>query len=388
MLYWIDFLHIYQPPNQDPAILDQVTKESYLHIIKLLKKYPRLKFTLNISGTLQEQLNHNGYLKVITEIKTLVKKGKIELVGSAMYHPILPLLPRSEIKRQIQLHNEISLERFGKNYKPKGFYLPEMAYSKKVADVIKEMGFKWIILDEIHFPGKEVNNNTKYKIKNNGLFVVFRNRNLSKSFPPEVIFKNLEKLNQKSKQNNYVITAHDGELYGHWHKEDVGGYYRKSFTSRKIQNITVSEYLKSIRKTKEITLKNANWESTPAELNSKIPYALWDDPKNKIHQLLWELRELAIKAIRGNENDPQYIWSRNHLDRGLASCSWWWAAERRPDVFSPITWNPTEIEKGLKELISSIRSLQNIKPEVKLKAEKIYLALVKNIWQKHWKKYA
>ena len=137
-----------------------------------------------------------------------------------------------------------------------------------------------------------------------------------------------------------------------------------------------------------ISPRNASWESTEKELKSKIPYALWDDPKNKIHKLLWELRELAITTINKNNNDPQYIWSRNHLDRGLASCSWWWAAEKKPDVFSPITWNPSEIEKGLKELINSIRSLQNIDSKTKLRAEKIYINLTKAIWNKHWKKYA
>jgi alpha-amylase/alpha-mannosidase (GH57 family) len=382
MLYWSDFLHIYQPPQQDPEILNQVTKESYLKIIKLLNLYPKLKITLNISGSLLEQLDHNGYIKVINDLKQLIKKGKIEIVGSAMYHPILPLLPEKEIKRQIELHNEICLKRFGKAYKPTGFYIPEMAYSKSVAKIVKQMGFKWIILDEINFPGKTIDVNTKYKIKNNGLNVVFRNRKFSKSFPPESIVNSLENIKDK-----YLITAHDGELYGHWHKNGDKDY-KKAYTHKDIKPITISQYLKQLKTTKEISPKKASWESTPEELKNKMPYALWDNPKNKIHQLLWQLRALAIKSVSKNSNDPQYIWSRGHLDRGLASCSWWWAAEKRPDIFSPITWNPTEIEKGLKELINSIRSLQNLNPQTKLEAEKIYISLTKAIWHKHWKKYA
>jgi hypothetical protein len=243
------------------------------------------------------------------------------------------------------------------------------------------MGFKWIILDEIHFPEKEIDTNIKYKIKNNGLNVIFRDRTFSKSFPPESIVNSLDDIKTK-----HIITAHDGEVYGHWHKEDYG-YYKKAFTHKGIKNILASEYLKKLKKTKEITPRDANWESTDAELKNKIPYAFWDDPKNKIHQKLWDLRELAITSINKNENDPNFFWARNHLDNGLASCTWWWAAERQPDVFSPITWNPTEIEKGLKELINSIRSLEKLNPKTKLKAEKIYISLTKAIWQKHWKKY-
>lgn len=387
MLNWVEFLHIYQPPNQDKGILDQVVIESYNHIIWLLKKYPSFKITLNVSGSLLEQLSDNGHDQLIEEIKSLTKKGRIELVGSAMFHPILPLLPDNEIRRQIELNNVIIKEKFGHNCKISGFYLPEMAYSYEVVKIIKEMGYQWIILDEINAGRKKIDNQIKYQIKNNGLYVVFRNREYSKSFPPESIIKNLKKLDGGNKNNNYLITAHDGELYGHYHKNDYG-YYQKVFTNKSIRNLLISEYLKSLKKTEEITPRSANWESTEIELKKHIPYALWDNPKNKIHKKLWELRELAIKTLNKNQSDPNYLWSRKHLDHGLSSCYWWWAAERKPDSFSPMAWNPTEVEKGLKELINSIRSLKNADSKTKLRAEKLYLFLTKAIWQKHWKKYA
>lgn len=380
---WIIFLHIYQPPNQEVGVLDQVAQESYNYILKLLKKYPNLKITLNISGSLLEQMKNNGLLKIAEEIKKQVKAKKIELVGSAMYHPILPLLPIKEIQRQIKLQDNICQEVFGNLYQPQGFFMPEMAYDKKTADVIKKMGFKWIILDQAHFPGKKIDNTIKYKIKENGLTVLFRNRKYSKDYPPRTIVNNFEDIKEE-----HIITAHDGELYGHWHKTDDENYAQNAFGHKKIKTATISKYLSQLKTTKTITPKKANWESTPQELKNKVYYGLWDDPKNKIHKLLWDLRELAIKTINKNTRDPQYSWARNHLDRGLASCSWWWAAEKQPDAFSPITWNPTEIEKGLKELISSVRSLEKINPQTKLKAEKIYLSLVKLIWNKHWKKYA
>ncbi|MEK7072593.1 MAG: hypothetical protein AAB969_03415, partial [Patescibacteria group bacterium] len=273
------------------------------------------------------------------------------------------------------------------NYQPNGFYLPEMAYNPKMAEIIKDLGYKWIILDEIHAGKNSLNNKVKYKIKNNGLYVIFRDRKYSKSFPPESIIKNIKELNNPTKDNNYLITAHDGELYGHYHKNDYG-YYERVFNNKSIRNLLISEYLKSLKRTEEITPRSANWESTEIELKKHIPYALWDNPKNKIHKKLWELRELAIKTLNKNQSDSNYLWSRRHLDHGLSSCYWWWAAERKPDSFSPIAWNPTEVEKGLKELINSIRSLKNADSKTKLKAEKLYLFLTKAIWQKHWKRYA
>jgi len=386
MLKWIEFLHIYQPPNQESGVLDQVVIESYNHIVWLLTKYPNFKITLNISGSLLEQLDGNGYTELIKNLKFLIKQGKIELVSSAMYHPILPLLPESEVIRQIKLNNEIITKRLGLKHQPAGFYLPEMAYSPRVAAIVKALGYQWIILDEIHFPKKHYNNQIKYQIKNNGLYVIFRNRAYSKSFPPESIVKNIKKLNPPIQKNNYLITAHDGELYGHFHKNDYG-YYQKAFAHQAIKNILISDYLKTLKTTEQITPRSASWESTELELKKHIPFALWADPKNKIHQKFWALSELAIKTVNQNQSDPNYFWSRKHLDYGLSSCYFWWAAAKRPDSFSPVTWNPTAIEKGLKELTSSIRSLEHLNPRVKLKAEKLYLALIKIIWQKHWKKY-
>lgn len=379
MLKWINILHIYQPPGQEQGILRWIADESYYHLLYLLRQYPEFKITLNISGSLTRQLEHKGFYNLLDKLKKYVENGQIELTESAMYHPILPLLPKEEIERQIFLNEEINRKNFGHLYKPKGFFLPEMAYSKKVADAIKEKGYEWIALDEIHFPkNKEINPEIKYTIAGNGLNVVFRNREFSKSYPPEKIIKSFKKI-----KDSTLITAHDGEMYGHWHK-DEGLYYEKIFKNPNIEMLNVSEYLEGLEDEKTITPREASWETTAKDLEDKNPFPLWNDPQNKIHKMLWQLRNLAIETIKNKEEDPGWGWSRHYLDQGLASCSWWWASDRQPDVFTPQTWNPTEIEKGLNFLIKSIRSIKTADKEKRMKAEKIYLELLELIWEKHW----
>jgi hypothetical protein len=75
--------------------------------------------------------------------------------------------------------------------------------------------------------------------------------------------------------------------------------------------------------------------------------------------------------------------------RGLASCTFWWASAKDfKHNFGPYAWNPDEIERGLEELIRSIRSLENEKLRAdKLKAEKIYLKIKAMIWKRHWQYY-
>lgn len=190
MLYWVNFLHIYQPPNQDLQTLRDVASQSYRLILRLLEKYPKFCVTLNISGSLLEQMEADEFRDVIDGFKKNVGEGRIELVGSAMYHPILTLLPADEIERQIRLHEKICKKVFGDLYNPKGFFIPEMAYGEEVGKVIKNFGFSWIILDEAHGGGNP-DPEVKYEIEGLGLGVIFRNRKFSKSFPPEYILEHM-----------------------------------------------------------------------------------------------------------------------------------------------------------------------------------------------------
>jgi len=144
-LYWVNFLHFYQPPFLSPALLKIIIKESYEFILKHLEKYPNRKLTLNISGSLTEHLKKEDQ-SVLNRLKKLVVDGQVELVSSAKYHPILPLLPLMEVKRQIKLHDDINRAVFGAAYQPTGFYLPEMAYSRPVAELLGERLWNTVIL--------------------------------------------------------------------------------------------------------------------------------------------------------------------------------------------------------------------------------------------------
>ncbi len=386
MIKWINFLHIYQPPYQELELVQKISKESYWHLAETIKKNKKAKITLNFSGCLLEHLFNVGEEKLIEEFKQLAANKQIELVGSARYHPILPLLPSNEIKRQITLNDQILKQAFDEYYQPSGFFLPEMAYNFKAAKIIKDLGYKWIILDEIAYKGRFglVDYNKKYKIKGLGLNVIFRNRNLSNTFVPQTILD----FTQKSNPPTYLISATDGEMYGH-HHNDKKKSFEEAINSPQIQLLTVSEYLKELpAKSELINPINSSWETTTQELKRKVYFALWQDPKNKIHQNLWELRKIAIRLInKSREEGTNYDWARHHLDRGLSSCAWWWAAEKKIGSFKFLTWNPDTIEKGLREIISSIRSLKNVSQKTKLLAEKYYHLLIKEIWKKHWKKY-
>lgn len=385
IMLWLNFLHIYQPPTLDKELLVRITSECYLPLVKILKDHPHYKITLNITACLTEYLNQVGFTKLIEEIKFLVKRGQIELTGSAAFHPLLPLIPDYEVRRQIKVNDEINRRYFGSAYYPTGFYLPEMAYSPGVGQLIKRLGFEWLILGEIAYDGK-INNThldytKKYQIKNNGLYVIFRNRQLSKTFVPETI----QQLLSAAKRPKLVITATDGELYGHKYV-DQDNIHAEILKNPELKTETISEFLASTEQSEVITPLPSSWESTPVEIKKNIPYSLWNHPKNKIHKKLWQLANFAIELNYKNLTDSNHFASRLHLEKGLASCTFWWASNKDFKMFDVPAWNPEEVEKGALELLRTVRALESISAGEKIKAEKMFLEIHRLIWLKHWKK--
>lgn len=376
---WVNFIHIYQPPWQQRGVIEQVASESYEYLFMLLERYRNFRCTLNITGNLVEQLEIVRP-DLIKELRRAVKRGQVELTSSAKYHALLPLLSDYEVKRQIELNQEV-LSRHFDIKKMKGFYLPEMAYSYRVAKIVKQLGFDWLILDSINYKGS-LEDNDFYKIKNLGLKVIFRDREISKSYPAEVIFNKIK----NDFVNQTIISATDGEIYGHFHK-DWQGHLEKVLQSEKVKVLNVADYFKKAGKFENIELRDASWESTEKEIKKGIPYSLWNDPKNKIHRLLWSLVDLASDLVYKNRKDKNFIWARRHLDKGLSSCTFWWASAKKPSDFSPLTWNPDMIDNGSEELIRAVRSLEKLDSKQKVKAEKLYIEIKKNTWLDHWRKY-
>ena len=119
-----------------------------------------------------------GYDDLLGLIKTIASRGQIEFTGSGKFHPLLPLIPEPEIRRQIKLNNETNKHFFGKLYHPRGFFPPEMAVSGEVFNTVKKMGFEWIIMSGIantlpKFPTNHIS------IHPSGLKVLFRDDYIS-----------------------------------------------------------------------------------------------------------------------------------------------------------------------------------------------------------------
>ena len=381
---WINFLHLYQPANIDNYHIQEALDKSYFRLLRLLEENLNLKMTFNISGCLLERLADIEGSDFIERIKKLNKSGRLELVSSAAYHGFLPLLPEDEIRKQISENEEILKRFFGSEFKASGFFLPEMAYSKEVAKIIKDFGYSWIILDEISASDRNLDFNKVFIDKESGLKVIFRNRVLSRAYPPDEVLKLFEQ------DNKILISATDAELYGLRH-EDPTAEMEMIARAEKVKTKTISDFISSFKddEIKEIEIRNSSWESEEVDILKGKPFILWFDKNNKIHRDLWKLTSLALSLGEKYKDDKNIKFYRWHLIRGLASCTFWWASANDFSAsFGPYAWNPDIVERGLSDLLRSIRTIEDKRSlKEKLRAEKLNLKIKKELWLKHWQKH-
>lgn len=374
-MYWANFLHIYQPPCQTRTILNRVAEESYQKIVEGLLNHPEIKLTLNINAGLTEMLAEYGWEKIIFGLKKLLERGQIEITGSAKYHPLLPKLPPVEIERQIEINTITNRQFFGPAYQPKGFFPPEMAFSPKIGKMVQKLGFSWIILDETALAQKP-DYSVIYKDKS-GMIYFFRERKtsfkiLSAQLGTADILK--ESLTPRLDKNEYLLTAMDGETFGH-HRPGLEQLLWDIGNLSQIQTITLSSLLQLFKNQVVIAPLASSWAFTNKKTGN-FPFQRWDDQDNEIHQKQWELTRLAIDLVE-KDNRPQ---SRNLLDKALFSDQYWWASAKP-------WWSLETIEKGAFALLKAVKSCRNTEERAKIWAEELYAKIVATSieWQRSGK---
>ena len=239
---WVNYIYIYQPPTQKKDILQKVMDQSYRPILNLLLENPQSHININVNAGLIEMFSKNEGEDIIGMLKTLLNRGQIEISDTSAYQAFFPMIPKDEIKRQIQRNHNIMKSFLGDNYKPQGFFSPSMVYTDTIFNIVKEFGYKWILLDENVLKDRYT---LKHDIiyTHNGLNIFIRDRAQSFKIMSYNVDNNEElitDLNKTFSQKEFLITAIDGETFGH-HRV---GYERILFyiyNSNKINSYLLSD---------------------------------------------------------------------------------------------------------------------------------------------------
>ncbi len=385
MIYWAPLFHFYQPPTQTPDILMKVSNEAYRPVLDIFDEFAHARATFNINGCLTEMLALYGYTDILEKIKKLAERGQIEFTGSGKYHPILPLIPRHEIERQIRLNHDTNRQYLGDIYQPKGFFPPEMCYSTEIIDPIVQSRHEWIIISGVACPVKwPVDTVYRIDYRDADLAVFFRDDILSnkisfKDVDGKGFIDHLKQVHQGT-GDIYVITAMDAETFGHhiphWDKlflsqvyetlspEDdsvsvmkeqkpLSEQHRKLFEYEKdegtgeIKIVKISQLLEIFPKGDKINPRPSSWSTSLDDIKMQNYYPLWKDKNNPVHMKQWDHLEItlrvAYKAIEVADNPSSLEFARHArstLDAALHSCQFWWASKK------PM-WDINMIYRGL-----------------------------------------
>ncbi|MBI4298574.1 MAG: hypothetical protein HY666_02300 [Chloroflexi bacterium] len=343
MIYWALLLHIYQPPTQSHHVLRQIYQECYRPLLDVLEKNPDAHISLNINGVLTEMLWEHGMGDILDRIKKLATAGRLELVGSGKYHPIFPLIPEEERLRQIELNLSANRRFFGKAYGPRGFFPPELAYSPDLADTLLKADHKWVILSGIACPVAWPLSVVHHVDRNGqGLKVLLRDDSRSNAISfrqtdAEGFINGLKQVGQMER-DAYVVTAMDGETFGHhiknWERDFLGEAFRLiSRADYGIGTLTLSELVDILPDGQAIEPLPSSWSTSHADIAAGNPYPLWNSPNNEVHRGLWAHLNFCIEITReagavATKPEAQGFAqsARYFLDEALHSCQFWWAS--------------------------------------------------------------
>ncbi|MBI4090337.1 MAG: UvrB/UvrC motif-containing protein [Candidatus Kerfeldbacteria bacterium] len=374
-MIWANFLHFYQPPTQKPFWVKKITQESYRPILRGMLEHPNSRTTMNISSILVELWEQNGASDVIELVRQLLQRGQNELTGSAKFHPLLPRLPDQEIFRQIELNTATMQRYFGDRYRPRGFFPPEMGVSPHVAEVVARLGFEWMICDELSFDRKlgTVDYSKIYTVeKAPSLKAYFRERRTSyKILSGQLGTGNLliSGLGDRLKRHEYLLTAMDGETFGH-HRPGMEHLLFEVYESAELQTVMISDLPNHFKQTTAVELLPSTWALMEKDLERNVPFARWDDEGNQIHELQWELTNLAVETVHAADPKAEgFDRARQLLDRALHSDQYWWASAKP-------WWSLEMIERGAKELRDVVLWTPGVGADRKAQAQELYKKII------------
>src|SRR4029079_5888236 len=212
-------IHVHQPVGNFDHVFEEHTRDVYLPLLKRLKEREFFPIVMHLSGPLVEWLekSHSTYLDMVGE---LASAGKIEMLLSGYYEPVLAALPRDDRVEQILWMRQAIASRFGVH--ARGLWLTERVWEPELAADLANAGVRYVLVDDRHFlvSGFEREQlHVPWRTESDGkivdvLAIDERLRYLIPFRPTTEIADYVKDL--KSKGHRLAVFADDGEKFGGW----------------------------------------------------------------------------------------------------------------------------------------------------------------------------
>jgi alpha-amylase/alpha-mannosidase (GH57 family) len=254
-------LNLHQPSGNLEDLLEHNEWEAK-EILWALDRIPRAlwrhedlaRVHLSMSGTLLETLSNPAFQD---RVYGIVKCGALlwhlqnttifDILGTAYYHPVLPLIPQADWDEHLQRWQGLARHLFWREHFS-GFWPPEMGFCMEMIPLLKRLGYRYVLVDSKHIEPLEPMawQELRYRphiaaYEGDEIIVVPRDRELSDAQEAGMDYGWFEhELHERTKWCDFpplVTTCTDG---------DNGGWFRNTHPKGNFWHVFYDEFMHQI----------------------------------------------------------------------------------------------------------------------------------------------
>lgn len=188
-------------------------------MLEVLEKHPGIRCGFHYSGSLLEWLEeeHPDHEE---RISFLVDQGRVELLTSGYYEPILTVIDRDDARKQIRSYSERLKHIGGKE--PRGLWMTERIWEPSVPSLLVDTGVKYVVVDDSHLQSGGLSERELYQPwitedQGNSVILLGSNSILRYLIPFHGVNEVIDQLKQWSGEGlKLAFYGDDGEKFGLW----------------------------------------------------------------------------------------------------------------------------------------------------------------------------
>lgn len=264
-------IHAHQPVGNFDHVIEDAYQKSYAPFVRALHAHARIRVSLHFSGILLEWLEHH-HPEYFQQLRELVGRGQVEMVGGGYYEPILPMIPDADKVAQLRKLGDYLQQHFG--IAPRGAWIAERVWEPTLPRPLAQAGVDYVVLDDTHFLAAGLEPwqlHGSFMTEEDGypLRLVPSSKALRYTIPFQEPAETLKILRQESNQHDALIAMGDDcEKFGVWPGtyEHVfkNGWLERFFKTLEgnqdwLHTTTVSDYLSTHPAVGRIYLPTASY---------------------------------------------------------------------------------------------------------------------------------
>ncbi|GAB6067798.1 hypothetical protein JCM13664_11170 [Methylothermus subterraneus] len=313
---------------------------------------------LALSGTLLETLADPAFQAMVygtVDVGSLLwyyqNTALFEILGTAYYHPVLPLIPPEDWSEQLSRWLGIGRHLFWReNFQ--GFWPPEMGFCMELIPLLKALGYRYVLVDSEHVEPVTPMDWPKLLYRPHvacyggaEIVVIVRDRDLSNAqesgMEPEWFCREVEERTRWCDAPPLVTTCTDGDNGGWFRNVTYGANFWTAFYVPLLERargdcavprpVFIHEYLDRYGVHGEVQVHTGAWNTgwhhgrgfiqwTGSQRQKDGLRAIWK-LSQRVHALRRRANELGRREMEFQNLLEQALW---RLLRAETSCNFFW----------------------------------------------------------------